>query len=353
MKSRPSSPHAGDFNFESRLDSIGFRTQGAAGQESQRKLRQELAVEVDHLREKLGLAIGARLAAERALGEVKQELIQSEKRSAECGKTNLKQTKELQDKSATIERLEQHVSRLQAQISEKDAIHAEMVRSQADLTNALHSQTAELKKTKEECLSLREADLKVDSLEKEVSLLRLTIGSLEAELKGLREHCIFKQSCLSGSSDHYDYLGQPPFTKENSELRSGHAISELTLEADLDEACGYTKGSFLDLTDYNLPIQLSDHSIDPFEIIDNSREDRGSKTRLKATISTLERKLDCTTAYWSNENRILQEYIDELKQLLSHLTQFRPASSTQPLIKGIHKVRDSVYQKVKGWLRYN
>jgi hypothetical protein len=350
MKSRPSSPHADDFNCESIFDSKGLRTPESA---DQRKLMKEYATEVNHLREKLESAIAARLVAERALGDFKQELIESEKRSAEFSRISLRQAKELQNKSATIERLEQHISRLEKQISERDVLHAERVLSQAELTNTLNIQTAELKKTREECLSLREADLKVNSLEKEVNLLRSTIGSLEAELQGHRTHCNCKRSCSSGSSDLIDYLGQPPSSKENSEVRSEQAISELTLEADLDEPYGYTKGSFLDLTDCDFPIQLTDNSIDPFEMIENSAEDRGCKARLKATIGTLERELDCTTAYWSNENRILQEYIDELKQLLSHLTPSRPVGNPQPLIKGVHKVRVSVFERVKGWLRYN
>jgi chromosome segregation ATPase len=283
----------------------------------------ELRGEVERLEEELSNAHDTRRIEAKLTAKLKQDLIGSERRLAEAERLNRRQAKEVSAKLGVIERLEQHINRLEEQISERDAKHETTVRTEATYLCTISLHKALLKECEKRAettsISLQEANLHIKSLEQEISFLWETIALLKAEPK-----CLHAQTadCQEARPD-YDELSQI------NEGSMSHHLDVLTsLRTSLDdkfasdeellEVLGGKKGSFIDVTDFrqSLRFTMQDNSLGTFEHYEVSCE-----AELRAKVVSLE----SAVAYWTRESTVRQEYIDEQAQLIAYYRS-RPAA---------------------------
>jgi hypothetical protein len=304
---------------------------------------QELISEIDSLKELLAFANEARLHDAKATSALKQELEASEAKVRELDLTCLKQQKELHRQAVTIDKLEHHILRLEEQISERDARHAEDVRAQAVL-NVTHLET-ELKSesTAPEHYfdSLQDALCRVSSLELQVAQLQETVDSLREEARQ-EQSVVSQRVSIEGSGADSSQL-----MLEQGEEYGSFAL-ETSYDNELTEALrNDDKISFLDPADYRLPKISLNSSMGSSDGIPT---DRVCETELREEISSLQSQLKSTTDYWINEQKVSQEYIDELRQLLAHFVETRPLGNSSGN-QGGHRIRPSIYERLKTWIR--
>jgi chromosome segregation ATPase len=337
-----------DFDSECSFDSKDMQTRRPAEPKTRLAQLKPTYSETDDLREKLGSSERARLKEEKAKRALKDKLDAAESRTAELEKLTTKQQKDLLSKAVTVERLEQHIARLEEQTTERDTQYAEMVKTQSCLASALAQQATELKgsfkKAEDQTNCLQEALSKVRALEDEVQFLRDAADCLREELRSCKEQANRRRVRRSDSG-----LNSPRFTladdsfdlERNTEFKSFRDTfeCEVSLDQGLAGALENKEGSFLDGTGYGLTKQLL-----PKECIYEANEElpTGIESELRAKVSALEKQLAETTTYWLNQNKVLQEYIDELRQLLSH---FKPLE-TAPR----HRQQRSVYERITSWI---
>jgi hypothetical protein len=312
---------------------------------------QELISEIDGLKELLALSDQARLYDTKAASKLKAELEVSEARLSELELTCLKQQKELHRQAVTIDKLEHHILRLEEQISERDARHAEDVRAQASL-NITHLET-ELKRAStapEHYLdSLQEALCKVSSLEILVAQLQQTVDSLREEARQ-NQSLISQRVSIGPDSSQLMLEDESQGFCQDVEICSVHSFAmETSYDNELTKAVrNHDKISFLDSTDYRLP-KISLNSSLCFS--DGIPTDRVCEAELRDEVMSLQTQLKSTTDYWINEQKVSQEYIDELRQLLAHFVETRPLEASSTGNQGGHQVRPSIYERLKHWIR--
>mmetsp|Transcript_1620 Transcript_1620/g.3501 ORF Transcript_1620/g.3501 Transcript_1620/m.3501 type:complete len:377 (-) Transcript_1620:1-1131(-) len=283
----------------------------------------DLYKEIDNLKDKVDRAKQGKLREVRASAALKVELSEAEKKISELEHQNFWLNKELASRTSTVEKLEQHIARLEEQISERDTKHAEMVSTEAALTSIIKQHETELKdhvkKAEEDSASLLDTNAKLKELEKQVVFLRESFkfnmsAFTQADIpKSQRSDSTATEMKIGGSTFDYD-CGAGKTTLKCDALEGDFSIDMEPIEL------VSKKGSFLDATDYKLPIRdlLQNESIRSCDSFDDFPTERSCEAELRAQIKDLEKKLEETNDHWRRENGVLQEYVDELKQLLNH-----------------------------------
>jgi hypothetical protein len=337
-----------DFDSECSFDSKDIQTLHVPESKTRLARLKDTPSEIDDLREELDSSERARLKEARAKAALKDELDAAESRVAELERLSTKQQKDLHARAVTIERLENHIARLEEQMTARDAQYAEMVKTQSCLTSTLAHQATELKgssmKAEAQTNCLQEALYKVRALEDEVQILRDASDCLREELRSYKVLANTRRVRTpdSGSNSPRFALADDSLDLErNTEFKSFRETfeCEVSLDQGLGVALENKQGSFLDGTCYGLTKQLP-----PKDCTNETHKDVPTEPgrELRAKVSALEEQLAETTTYWLNQNRVQQEYIDELRQLLSHFKSLEPAAG--------HRLQKSVYERITSWI---
>lgn len=293
----------------------------------------DLCVEIDNLKELLHRAKEAKLREVRASAVFREELGDADKKIADLESLNFKLAKELSGKTATVKKLEQHITRLEEQLAERDTKHAKMVTSETSLMALIKQQAAEAvnyaKRAEEDAGLLKDANIKLKDLENQVRALR---ESFKLNLGALNTHCYLSQRSDSTA------------TELKADLKCEASDVDYFLEVGAGEPSS-KKDSLLGVTDSLLPFYglMPDDSANSCDSFEDFPTERSCEADLKAKISELEGKLVSVEAQWSSENRILKEYVDELRQLLSNLLKPQPKGTFETIQRRL----------AKRWLDFN
>lgn len=332
MRSWLSRPHFDDFDSENSFDTKEKQVVfGIEGEKAHLKFNDVLA-EVDCLRELLDQAKQSELREIRACTALKEELVEFEKKAAEFEKQNYWLRQELFSKDAAFEKLEHHISRLEAQIADRDTKHAQLISTEAALENVIQQHENELKdfvkKAEDDCKILRNTNQQIRDLEEQVVALR---DSFKANAASLSPKLVSDESGSTSSEVKAETdLNGPDERKCKTEIHGEAFETEFSIELEPIESCP-KKDSFLDATDYRPAIHALDDTLKSCASSDEFPIDQGCVAELQTQVKVLEKRLKDTDFILRQENRVLQEYVDELRQQLSALKPAKPKNSAATL----------------------